>query len=278
MSDSLIYSTVKPYISDANVIRNPIHVPLTLWSEQVFHKTQNYQENYPTSISLIHQCKSSQYNNLFVGNDWLLGLILLSLVLLVYVKTTFANIFHNILISLTNFQLARQFINENNAMVQKTSLILYPLFVLNVAVFTFALAQYFQIQFFSHKLMDFLFILAILTVFYTIKFLAYKLMGILIDKITETNVFMRHYGIFFKNLAIILTPLTAVAIYIKSDIAFYWLMIIFFIVVLFSILRIYRAFRLSLQMHYSLFYIFLYFCTVEIIPIIYSIKLLKMWV
>lgn len=276
--DTLVYSHIKPFFNSTYVfeqssvsLTNPI-------ASSLFKKSVAYSEVYPNANNLSVCYTTHTSEKLFYGIDWALFFVLLIFAIVTYVKVVYVKVFHNTITALTNFQIARQFINEKSGIIQKTSSFLYTLYLLNFSLFAFTLAQYFGVNFFTHKILDLLFLLAFASLFYSLKILLYKFMGFLIDKSEETTMFLNHFGVFFKNLAILLTPFTTAALYINRQILPYWLGAIFFILVLFSFLRIYRALKLSYQMQYSLFYIFLYLCTVEIVPIVYSIKILKMWV
>lgn len=276
--DTLVYSHIKPFFNSTNVFGQTHALPANPVACSLFQKSKTFSEVYPTAKSLSVCYSTNTSGKLFYGIDWVLFFVMLSFVLLTYVKVVYVKVFQNTITALTNFQIARQFINEKSGIIQKTSSFLYALYLLNLSLFAFALTQYFGISFFSYKILDLLFLLAFAFLFYSAKILLYKFVGYLIEKSEETSIFLNHFGVFFKNLAIVLTPFTTAALYINRQILPYWLGIIFFILVLFSFLRIYRALKLSYQMQYPLFYIFLYLCTVEIVPIVYSIKILKMWV
>lgn len=276
--DTLVYSHIKPFFGSTHVFQESGVAFTNQLASSLFQESNKYSEDYLTVKSLPICYTINTSGKLFYGIDWVFFFVVSIFVLLTYVKVVYAKVFYNIIRSLMNFQIARQFIKEKSGIIQKTSAILYTLYLLNFSLFAFALTQFFDIRFFSYKILDFLFLLTFAFLFYLLKVLLYKFVGYLIEKSEETNLFLNHFGVFFKNLAIILTPFSTSALYINKQILVYWFGIIFFILVLFSFLRIYRGLKLSYQKQYPLFYIFLYLCIVEIVPIVYSIKILKMWV
>ncbi len=276
--DTLLYSQIKPFFHSTYILQESSVLITYQYVSPLFQQLRTYNEVYPTAKSLPGQYITYTGGKVFFGIDWTLFFVMLIFVLLTYVKVVYAKVFHSTITALTNFQIARQLINEKSNIVQKTSFLLYMAYLLNFSLFAFILTQYAGISFYALKILDLLFLLFFSSLFYLLKIMLYKLVGYLIEKSYETNMFLHHFGVFFKNLAIVLTPLTTSALYIDKLILPYWLGLTGFVIIMFSFLRIYRALKLSYQMKYSLFYIFLYLCTVEIVPIIYSIKILKMWV
>jgi len=212
------------------------------------------------------------------GTDFIVLYSIALLAFLTYIKLTFANVYRMLLISLTKIQVARQFINEKSGIVKKASVLLMILFILSMSLFLFSVSQYFSIKFSAYSVINFLIITCLTALFYFLKYFLYKLIAYLSDTLEATNFILNHFTIFYRNLAIFLPPLSIISFFIHNSILPYWLVFVALIIIIFSVIRIYRAFILSYQMNFSFYYFFLYLCTIEILPIIYSVKMLNMWV
>lgn len=275
-----LHSHIKPILKQPDSLLTENHnFSFNYISYKVFTEKKQFTEQYHGSkVPAVLYKQSEQYTKLMSETDWILLFSITLLAFLTYLKIIFANVFRQLITSLFSLQLARQFINEKSGIVQKASFFLIILFILSISLYFYSVAQYFSFFLTSSSFGNFILILSFTVLFFLIKYLSYKLIAYLTETHEITNIFINHFSIFYRNLAIFLPPLSAISFFIHYSLLPYWLISIGLLIIFFSILRIYRAFSLSFQMNFSFYYIFLYLCTIEILPIIYSIKLLNMWV
>ncbi len=275
--NTFLYSYIKPLHQLDSV--NEWNCPANKFSEQIFNLNKAYTETYPNVQPLL-ACYSynEQFQKIDVASNWILLLSFALLCFLTFIKVQFPAIFKQLLISLFNFQYARQLVNEKSGVVQKASFFLLTLYLLAFSFIIYMITIYYRIQISSSPWGQMIIILVLSFLFYFVKFALYKWTAFLNEQHEKTNLVLSHYSVFYRNLAIFLTPIAAAMPFIHYHFFPFFLYTTLFILISFSLFRLYRAFLLSVQFNVSLLHIFLYLCTVEIVPLIYGIKLLNMWV
>ncbi len=274
-----LHSYIKPILNKPDSLLDNQPIFINHISQKIFANKIQYTEQYQnTNIKEGIYRNNEQYSKLMLGTDFIFIYSIALLAFLTYIKLKFTNVFRMLLISLTKVQVARLFINEKSGLVKKSTILMHILFILNMSLFLFSVSKFYSINFYSSHLLSLLLITGFTVLFYFIKYLLYKIFAYLTETQDSTDLILNHFTIFYRNLAIFLTPLSITSFFIHYSLLLYWLIFVILFIIIFSIIRIYRALILSLQMNFSFYYIFLYLCTIEILPIIYSIKLLKMWV
>jgi len=271
------YTNIKPFLNYDSLV-NSKNI-LTYTSYENLFSYNKYTETYPSAKKLVSiYSYQNSHNRLISGNDWIIFLSLGLIILYTYIKYAFSHLFNQHLLSVINFQLIRQVINIKSGASQNFSYFLYALFITILSLYSFICLNFFELKVNDSSFYTYFLILALVSFFYLVKFLMYKFIAYLTETKEDTNTILNYYGVHYKILSLILTPLVIMLFYLNKDLVPFFIYLIFSIIVLFSFIRIYRALKIIFQKRFSFFYIFLYLCTIEIMPLIYSIKLLKMWV
>lgn len=274
----LNYSYIKPAFNYDSLLTNSTGLFKNSFTQKILQKTpQKYTEHYVSAKKLTpYYNYSDQFITLY-NRDWVLITGIILLVFLTYIRVQFPQVIKKLLTSIINFQFAKQLVDEKSGIIQKSSWFLLTLFVISFSLFLTAFIYYIKPESLRNPYL-FLVILVFVSVFYLLKILLYLFIAYLTDTLDQTRLIMSHYSVYYRNLSLFFTPLSIVLyfIHLRLFAVLLALMVLFFIV--FSLMRIYRAIFLSLQMRFSYLFIFLYLCTIEIIPILYSYKVLVMWV
>lgn len=248
------------------------------FAQKLLLKTpKEYTEQYQhAKIVQPYYNFSEQFVSLY-NHDWILVVGIMLLIFMTYVKVQFSQVIKRLLTSVVNFQFAKQLVNEKSSIVQKSSWFLLTLFVISFSLFLSAFIYYINPDS-AHNPYLFLLVFLFVSGFYLLKISLYFLIGYLTDNLSQTRLIMSHFSVFYRNLSLLFTPLSLVLFFIQLRFLASILIVMVLLFVIFSLMRIYRAFFLSLQMKFSYLFIFLYLCTIELIPLLYSYKILKMWV
>ncbi|HOU99050.1 MAG TPA: DUF4271 domain-containing protein [Bacteroidales bacterium] len=248
------------------------------FAQKLLLKTpKEYTEQYQhAKIVQPYYNFSEQFVSLY-NHDWILVVGIMLLIFMTYVKVQFSQVIKRLLTSVVNFQFAKQLVNEKSSVVQKSSWFLLTLFVISFSLFLSAFIYYINPDS-AHNPYLFLLVFLFVSGFYLLKISLYFLIGYLTDNLSQTRLIMSHFSVFYRNLSLLFTPLSLVLFFIQLRFLASILIVMVLLFVIFSLMRIYRAFFLSLQMKFSYLFIFLYLCTIELIPLLYSYKILKMWV
>lgn len=210
------------------------------------------------------------------NTDWVFFTLLLAFAAFVWVKVFYRKIFQQIVEAFFNNRITNQIVRDENILVQRASVLLTIIFNLVSAL----LLYYISIRYdwnpdyvgagFSRFL---IFCLAI-SFIYSIKFLLLKVTGyiFMIDHAVAVYIF----NIFLINnlLGIVLLPAMSLVAFAPPAYQQYALYASFIFLGSAFLYRIMRGILLGLsESKLSIFYLFLYLCTLEIAPVLIIVKI-----
>ena len=149
------------------------------------------------------------------------------------------------------------------------------LYFLALSFILFKINLFFNIFYFHNHFFTFLIFLFSLIVFTYVKILAYLFFGFIIDGYVITREFIYNWVIIIHILGIVLIPIDIGMAFVHINIFPYFLWSTFIILFFFNLHRIVRGIKIIYNKNFSVFYILLYFCILEIIPIIILWRLLN---
>lgn len=240
-------------------------------------KSQNYIKHFSNAQKLTPYYNYSYQFTTLYNHDWIFIFGIMLLIFLTFIKVHFPQVIKKQIASVINFKFAIQLVNDKSSIIQKSFCFLLVLYVLSLTLFLTASIYYFYPES-IHNPYLFIIVLSFVLIFYILKILLYLFIAYLTDNMVQTKLILLHHSVYYRNFALFLTPLSIAIFFIHMRIftIFFALMALLF--VFFSAMRIYRAIILSLQMKFSYLFIFLYLCTIEIIPLLYSYKMLLIWI
>jgi hypothetical protein len=99
-----------------------------------------------------------------------------------------------------------------------------------------------------------------------------------LNLVSETNEYLRNIFLFNKIFGLIVFPLLVAHPFIDIKFRFIFIYAGIIIFVLLFILRIFRGIVISVKNKFSIFYIILYLCTLEILPVLIFYKLYNSYI
>lgn len=221
---------------------------------------------YPSSQDVQHQ----------ISPDWILYISLVLLIALSWIKIFYGRFLLGVFSALANFQRSQK-LYENPGIVQKRlSQSLLIVYFLSGGLFLYELTEYFHLDIINlqgFKL--FLTLSAGLIALALIRYIIMSLTGFLFKKQKLFSAYLFQHFLNNKVLGIILIPLNLGLAYSRDlflDILVYFSLIS--IAILF-IMKIIRAGQFIFKYVFSLFYLILYLCILELLPVLVIIYLLK---
>lgn len=217
-----------------------------------------------------------QYRN-FVNQDGLFLMFLLIGLLFGWINIFHRKRFVQVLNAFFVTRIINQLIREENSLLQRVFIMVSVIFILILSIFVFQTAVFFNVHLpgGGHVLLFFACALGVSIIYFS-KFLIVNFTGYLFDAEKLTKDYF--YNIFLVNnfIGLLFVPLVLLIAYTHL-IPKETLILSGGIVYLLSfIYRITRGFVLALNgSQYSMFHIFLYICTLEILPLFLLIKLIK---
>lgn len=212
-------------------------------------------------------------------NDWMVGVLLFALILLALLRFSFSKFLFRVFDSLLNSQSSSNLLLEKNMRNMRGSIFLNLLFYVNFTLFIVQFLVYIlSLNQDYNNLIFFLYSFAGLIGFYHFKFLFIRFIGYVFNGIKESKEYLHTVSIYNKNLGVFLLPVTISVPFIAQNATPTLLKLGLALTLIFYILRLFRGIKILFRQHVSIFYMILYLCALEILPLLMIYKLLYLLV
>jgi hypothetical protein len=205
--------------------------------------------------------------------NWVAGLLLLSLFVFSWMKILYQKYILQEITALINYQASLRLLREKNVLFKNMSVGLTIVFAINLGLFLYYVLSFFHIsQVVTSDFISVLIYCASIAAFYSIKSLLCRLIGYLFLSQPEFSEYVHNITVFNKNTGLLLFPFVVTIPYINDSIK---PIILYSGIILFLgiyILRIIRGFQIIIHKGVSSFYLILYLCAVEILPVLLIVK------
>ena len=206
--------------------------------------------------------------------DWLLGILLVAWILFASVRSGFNKYFDLLFGSLIKASVANRLYRERGYKTLYGALRLNFVFYIIIPLAVFQILDFYQVKIpgYSSYIL-FLILLISINGFFIIKNMLYQAIGsvILLQEEIDESVF--NIYLYYKGLAIFLLPVVTLHA-IEKRITFVTLWIIVFLIVIFYFVSIIRSIYIGNRKGVSIFYLILYLCLLEILPLILIYKII----
>lgn len=214
------------------------------------------------------------HENYQPGTDWLTGLLLLSLAMLAAVRSSWSKYLGSLIQSVFNTSTALRMFGEKNYTSLHGANILNVYFYLVFSAFLFQLVRFFRFDFPYANFFLFLFCLGISIAFFLVK----KLLYLLVGTITETTVETKEYFFNIDNVnrvaGLILFPVVALIAFYPFGNPTIPVYAGIMVVIFMYLKQLQRGIFILFRKQFSILYLFLYFCTLEFLPLVLLYKIL----
>ncbi len=213
------------------------------------------------------QSDQSQAGSHDLRPDWLLGIVILSLVLLAWLKLFYHKLLDQIMQSLTNYQLSVKLLRDQNIFSKRVAIALNTNFILMGGAFAYLIFGYFNLRPFPlNDILSYLCYVGCLMMLLLARFVVLHVTGYLFDSRHVFREYLHQIFLIYKNLGIYLVILVIVLAYIREDLRIYFVYPGIVLVFTAYFLRIFKGVRILLNKDVLIFYLILYLCTLEILP------------
>ncbi|WP_096429010.1 DUF4271 domain-containing protein [Labilibaculum antarcticum] len=218
--------------------------------------------------------KIASYNS-----DWMAGVLLFALILLAVLRFSFSKFLFRVFDSMINYQTSSNLFLEKNMRNLRGSIFLNLLFYVNLALF---IVQYFvyilSLNKTHNNIVFFLYCFAGLVTLYSSKLIFIRFIGYVFNGIKESKEYLHTVSIYNKNLGVILLPITLSVPYMAQHATPLLLNGGLILTLIFYVFRLIRGVKILFRQHVSIFYMILYLCALEILPLLMIYKLLYLLV
>jgi hypothetical protein len=206
---------------------------------------------------------------------WLVPILLLFVVFTGFIRIISGKYLSNLFSSTIYGYAANSLFKTINVRNTLPSIGLNVLFIMNIALFLFEMSTHFQITPMGlHGIVLFGLITLSTMILAFFKVSIYRFLGYIFNTKLQTSEFLFHVGVFNKVFGIVILPLLLMIPFVSEMAATVLIQIglVFFILV--YIFQLFKGSKIILRESASLIYMFLYLCTLEILPLSILFKLL----
>jgi len=208
-------------------------------------------------------------------DDWYLMMVIGVLILLAWLRAAYPKYMDTIFTSSYNYNAASKAYSEKTIVQKRISFLFNLFYFINGSLFFLEVYRHYNWEFLdTNNFGIFLVSFACLVVLVLLRIIVMSLTGHIFNRYELFKSFLYHYYTFSKVIGIILTPFVITLPYTSGDahnILFYCALILTGLILLLRFVRIVVFVRKNVLL---IFYLFLYLCAVELLPILVIIKLI----
>jgi len=205
--------------------------------------------------------------------NWTIGIFVIVFLLFSIIRVFYRNYGGKLLKTAFNFGESKRMFQEKSLGFTHASFGLDLVFYFMSGIFLYQAADFFSVQFYSVEWINYCFITGGLFFFMTVKKILYFFMGYVTRSSFETSEYIFNMNNYNRVLGLFLFPLCLIITFITRLQQEYLFIIVIAIFLFLYFLLLFRGIKILLMKHFSIFYLILYLCSLEILPVLYLYKL-----
>ncbi len=208
-------------------------------------------------------------------NDWLSIFLIFSIVIVGFLRISSMKFLRELFNSAFYSQAANKMYSSINIRNSKLSFVLSILFFINTGIFIFEALVFYQETIFGQEGLTLLIIIwGILIGYDVIKGLFYRIIGFVFETSFLTGEYLFNASMLSKVYSILLLPIISIIPFVSPWIVPNFIKLSVGMFIALYIWQLFRGMRIFFQNTFSVFYMFLYFCALEILPLEILYKIL----
>jgi len=249
---------------DTNLTLESMATPVHAYSKSIFtsHLLQT-RNNKPLEIQKFQP-------------DWILGIFLFGFILLAWTNFFYFNRMKQIILAPLSKRFINQLIRDGNLFKERISVTLATIYILSFSLLLYQIDQLIlKLPLWNIRgILIYLSIVGSLIVFWLVKIGLIRLLGTIFKTSGTTHYYLLNLLVFSIIDGLVLLPLLVGIVYLKSIFLLYITLIFCIFLFLFRFLR---GFFIGLTLtKFSYLFLFVYLCSLEILPLLMVIKLFMM--
>jgi hypothetical protein len=199
--------------------------------------------------------------------DWLLGIIIASLILLAWLKMFYDKFLNQMMQSVSNYQLSVKLLRDQNIFSKRVAIALNINFVFIGGAFIYLIFGYYNLRPFQlNDILSYLCYTGCLMFLLIVRHVVLHITGYLFDNHHVFREYLHQIFLIYKNLGIYLIILVIGLAYVREDLRIYFVYLGIMLVCSAYFLRLFKGVRILMNKDVLIFYLILYLCTLEILP------------
>lgn len=205
--------------------------------------------------------------------DWLLGIFMLLIVLFIWIRIFYSKFFATLASSLLSFQISAKLFREKNVLLHRVSFVLDFIYVVVFSIFVFELVNYYGLSSSNMSSFNlFLLLLNIVMLYALFRIILLRLTGALFMTRSLFAEYSHNTLVVNKGMGIALFPVVIMAQYLPHNLVPIVLIIGILVFAIAFILKSFRGYQIIIRKDVLIFYLILYLCTLEILPLLLGYK------
>ena len=205
--------------------------------------------------------------------DWITILLVFCLLLFATVKIPYAKYLGHMFQSLFNYSTSARMFRERNYSLVHGAFRMDIYFYIIFSLFVYEALICFNIDLPVKNFMFFLFCLPAVTGYFLLKRLLYTMIGVVNKGLPETNEYWFNLNNYNRVLGLFLFPVVAILAFSPYFNPLFFVFVGLFLTASFYGMSLQRGILILLKKQFSIFYLFLYLCTLEFLPLLLIFKM-----
>jgi hypothetical protein len=207
--------------------------------------------------------------------DWILGIFLVISLLFIWIRLFYGKYFATLASAVSSFQMSAKLFRERNILVRRVSIVLDFIYFVMLSVLVFELVTHFN--WITSSMSQFNLYMLLLNIIIIYSLVRIALLRITAHLFLQRNLFSEYIHntlVINKGTGIVLFPIVITARYFPFPLISLVLAIGLGILILGAIWKIIRAYQIIRRKNVVLFYLILYLCTLEFLPLLLGYKVI----
>jgi len=207
-----------------------------------------------------------------VNTDWFTALFFLGIILFATIRYAYSKYMEHLFLSLFNYATSVRLFQEKSYPLFHGAFRLEAIFYITFPIFIFQTLNLFKWESHGANPLNFLFVFGIVLLYFFVKKFLYRISGSMFQTQPETREYLFNIDNFNRSLGIILLPIVILISFAPVENPVFIVYVGILIVLIFNLLLLHRGILILLKKQFSIFYLFLYLCTLEFLPLLLIYK------
>jgi hypothetical protein len=231
---------------------------------------------------LLIETKESVANDLVLPSrplaespqDWFTIIVIIAVIIIATVRHSFGNYLTSLFQGFVNYSTASRMFRERNVSLNQGEIRLEIFGYIVTSLFFYQIVQYFDLNLPFNGYIKFALALVLVFLYFLVKKILYLAMGFIFENSGETGEFLYNFGNYIRVTGIIAFPFVLLIAWAPFPTPYPLFTSGLTIISILYLILIWRGIRIFLKKQFSIFYLFLYLCTLEILPLLVVLKLI----
>ena len=207
------------------------------------------------------------------NTDWTFGIIVLALVIIASVRIVSSAYLKQLFNATVSFSTASRLFRERTFNLLHASFRLDILFYMVVSLFVYQILLFLGVSFFpTMPVLTYLICVGGMIGYMVIKRSFLVFISMITESRPEISEYLFNLNVYNRVLGVVLFPITLIVAFAPLGNTEVLLIVGAFIVIVFWGLSLLRGSKILLRKHFSIFYLILYLCTLEFLPLLVILK------